>query len=415
MSGSTPSGNDDIIEGDATAFVVGVPKTGQSEFVDYLRLGQASGYDEGFLQEDPAASGASPTLISKQGTTSPFSDGQLAYTTGTMQLVAPYSYIRLGTATTYETWLPPSTSSPDGTVQPDNGGSFPSKGVVIYSNDTLQTFAPSINQTTSEFSQWQDDSLSVVMNGSDVMAANRTLGSSGWSASFQRAAQLNTVLGSITTAITGQNITQWLGNDASTGLGSLLWSNYGSTQNVFGGQVVNLINSSVDVQGWGETKVGSDITTVATGSIILAANPVAAAVGVSATAVSNRISMAVGIIATAVEVAMDIISDVTVTEMGKVNGQNSADMRTATDVAFGAIGAASVAVLVIQAMAIITGVVASVTGSVAGKTPLAGIILSEYGTQIQCGTSVIYMSSAGGIYTSSPTQLNNVLTTTFSV
>ena len=400
MPDDTPSASNDIIQNDAQSFVVGVPDANHT-FANYLRLGAASTADEGALQQDPAATTTSksqPPLISNAGTTSPFTAGTVGYSNGTMQLVAPYSYIRLGQTTPYETWLPPVTTSnltstgpQDTPFAPTAGGSFPAKGVVIYSNDTIQTSAPTISQTTNEFTSWSADSLSVVLNGDEVMSASRNYGSGGWSAQFTRADQMNTTLGTTTNAITGQSITQWLGNDASTGLGGLLWSNFGTTQNVFGGQVVNLFDWDIDVQGSFATKIQGQSTSVATQGFTFAVIPIAGAARYKSYATVGKINFVAGLIATAVEVAMDILSDVEVTK----SSDDDSAMRDATKRAFEAVATASTAIVVLQAMTALMGLIAYAYGKTAWDACTAGIKISDGMVVIKAGASEFQLSTTG--------------------
>src|SRR5262249_18371360 len=147
-------------------------------------------------------------------------------TTGTMQLVAPWSYIRLGTATTYESWLPtiPSSSSDVPTAfGPDNiggnaGSTYPN-GLFLYSNNAINLAAPTISQTAAEYSTFSGDSLSVVHDGKVAISSTYTTPYYPFTSTYQILTAMNVTVGAVSNMITGNSLTYWLGNDASTGVG----------------------------------------------------------------------------------------------------------------------------------------------------------------------------------------------------
>ena len=296
----------------------------------------------------------------------------------------------------------PTSASPPGQTPPDwesylrlgqsnnndesalsQGQSFPD-GVLIYSTDSVQLVGPTFNQ-------WSGDSLSVVLDDKTVMSANYRMGGGGGaSATYQVGAAMNTTIGTITNLITGNSITQWLGNDASTGLGSLLWSNYGTTQNVFGGQNVNIINSNIDVQGWGDTKIVNTTTTTATSNILLCVSPAAVAGGVPATAVTSKMALVAGIVSTIAEVMMDIVDDSVVAGVGSRDDSNA--MQAAMKASIGLVTTASAAVLVIQAMTIAAGQIAKAAAAGAEASAIAGIRISPAGVLIAAGVTKLFVS-----------------------
>lgn len=416
MSGqTTTNGSTDVVDDSGQTFAVEVP-SGTSTPVSYLRMGVADTAAETSLPQDPAATGSAVKAISATTTTSPFSAGELVYTAGTTQIVAPYGYIRVGTPTTYESWLPTSTTPPDAGKVPVFAPSaaspsdfFSANGTLIYSNDTLQLFAPTISQTTSEFSHWSSDTLSVVGDSDGVISATRIWGSSSWpwSATFQRADAMNSTLGTTTNLITGNAITQWLGNDASTGTGGLLWSNYGLTQNLFGGQIVNIINTAIDVQGFGEVKVVQDYELEAAASIELVVSPPAGVVGTSAGAVVEKIAMIVGVVSALAEDVANGLAGINTEVQSAKHPTSDAQMRATMEAAFIEIAAASGAVLVTQAVAATAGVLAKSAAEAAAAAAVAGIKITPAGILLQTGPTKVWIDM-GGIYNSTAGIINNI-------
>ncbi len=414
MSGQT--GTDDIVENDATAFVVAVPSTDNTEFTNLLRLGHANPADEGKLAQDPAAK--TPTLISAwSATASPFSDGELAYSTGTTQLVAPYGYIRIGTATTYEGWLPDDAATATGkAIAPPAGTpptTFDADSVLIYSSNTVQLFAPTISQTTNELSSWSSDNLSVIADSSNVISATRSWGSGDWpaSATYQRVDAMNSTLGTTTNLVTGNAMTQWVGNDASTGLGGLLWSNYGHTQNVFGGWIVNMINSAIDVQGFNEVKILTDYQVDALAAIRLLVTEGSEISGLTSSTIAKVgwITAAVSALALA---GLNLTSSVSVDRTGAAATQPTTDaasgsvtpssntslnsaMRTAMETSFVEVTAASALILLTQAMAIAAGVAANFEGAAAQASAGAGLEITPLGILMQAGPTKMLIDATG--------------------
>ncbi|MEJ0020552.1 MAG: hypothetical protein WDN25_29185 [Acetobacteraceae bacterium] len=298
-------------------------------------------------------------------------------------------YLRLGNPdTTYEGTLKDFSSSTGG-----NLGT--SAGALIYSTEQVQLAAPTINQVASVFSGWSGDNLSVVGDSSAVVSATRTWGSSDWpaTATFQRADSFNTTLGTVTNLITGNSVTQWLGNDASTGTGGLLWSNYGTTQNVFGGQIVNMINGAIDVQGFGEVKIVPEYSIVAPTAISFAVTP-AAGVATWATVI-EKVAVWGGLISALAQDGLNATSSIATDVAGKQHSQNQSDMQDAMAAAAKEIAAATGAVLVLQAMAIAAGAAAALTAKVDAATALGQVTISDVGVRIKGLASEILVDDAG--------------------
>ena len=287
-------GGTDTPQGASFALTVPGPGTPPSPtFVDLTRLGAVDASDEPLLNVDPSNT-ASSTFASATGSSSvpgaaPFGAGGLSYTTGTLQFVAPKSYLRLGGAGGYEAWL---TSDPDNAASPSKpsdatAAPFGGTGIVLHSEEQITSFAPAINNKASaitnsvdDITTWSENAVSAVYANSEhtkiAVLSGTTMPISNFvcNANFQIADNLSSIVGNSISTIGGNAATIWTGADASTGLGSLLWSNFGYTQNVFAGQIVNMINGSVDMQGLKDSKY-SDFDVLAPKKIDLCVAPVA--------------------------------------------------------------------------------------------------------------------------------------------
>ncbi len=97
-------------------------------------------------------------------------------------------------------------------------------------------------------------------------------------------------------------------------MGSLLWSNFGVTQNVFAGTIVNMTNGNVEVQGWGETKF-SDQTIYAPNQLLLAVSGTAATATLAArftlatTILNGAAGAVIGVVAALVAAQTGVTAD----------------------------------------------------------------------------------------------------------
>ena len=414
MADSLTPGSNDIIQGTTLTFSVGVPDAALSQWVSYLRLGRADNTDEGALQEDPAATQASAALISSSETISPFSDGGLVYTTGHAQFVAPYSYIRLGRPTAYETWLPVSTTQVSKTHAPEafapaaGSTSLQANGLLLYSNDTVQVFAPKIKQMTSDFSAWSGERMSVVGDSTGLMTASRTWGTAAWPATveFQRANTMNSTLGSVTNMITGNTMSSYLGNYATSSSGSKLTAHYGVNQNVTGGHIVNIVNDAVTVQGFGQTAIGKAFNQVVSGQVRIAVNPAA---GVSPAAkVAAKVAIVSGLLSALSQAGLNLASNVGTSVDGAASAQDVNQMKSVLAKGFEEVLAASSAVLVMQAMALVAGIWAAATAEAEFLTAGSSIWATNQAIRIKVGGTRMAITSAG-ISANTPTINNNAV------
>lgn len=318
-SDTTPSGGNDTQQG--ASFAAMVPFSGTSigataTYSDLTRLGAIDPTDEPVLNADPAD--ATSKTFAQDGSASPFAAGGLFYTLDTLQLVGPDSYLRVGTPSHYEWWLTNDPTKPQPPAKPGTNASMMDldpplggEGVALHSSNQISFFAPTINQSsnTSLNVTWASSSRIGILAG-QVQDAAGTL----TNATYQVVDDLTTTVGNVLNTVAGQSATVWTGADASTGLGSLLWSNFGATQNVFGGMVTNMTNGAVEVQGWGETKFQSS-TVFAPDQILLAVagiavpNTLATRFSTATKAINITAAACIGVVSTLIAMQTGIAAD----------------------------------------------------------------------------------------------------------
>ncbi|MGO1077497.1 hypothetical protein [Inquilinus sp. CA228] len=298
-------------------------------------------------------------------------------------------YLRLGDPdSTYELDL----------IDPTDGGTDKTlktqKGALIYSTESVTLSGPTVTQFAKYVADWSSDNLSVVGTGSDFQSATWKGSSAGATTTFQRVANLTTTLGSTTNLLTGNSMTQWLGNAASTGTGSLLWSNYGFTQNVFGGQIVNIINNTIDVQGIGETKIVPEYSVVAPTSITLSVSP-ASAISTYAKVIGGFAAFS-GIASALVQDGLDAASVIDPEiEGSRDTGLDS--MRDAMARVTDEIITASALIAVMQAMAIAAGAAAAISAKLNSSIAPSRIKITEDGVTIRGAMAATMDIGASGI------------------
>ena len=250
------------------------------------------------------------------------------------------------------------------------------EGIVLYSYDNFTVYAPTSQTVSNIWSDWSAESLSVtVTNG---LVSNASFSSKGLISTYASAAQMAINASDLVSFNGGNTMTVWAGNDASTGVGGLLWSNYGATQNIFGGQIVNITAAPgngvvMNVQGWGETALASTYAVSAATSITFSVDPLAvAAAGTPAKIWADRLmtaslvvagvaSVVAGIEDAAIGTTLDIIGAPTMENYNKIK----ATMITAASVS----AALSSVIVACQIAAMAAGIVASrAAGSTLGGT-----------------------------------------------
>ncbi|MBS0558688.1 MAG: hypothetical protein JSR21_01405 [Proteobacteria bacterium] len=250
------------------------------------------------------------------------------------------SYLRLGQPDSdVEKSL--SAAPKAGTIKTENG--FDS-GVLLYTQGHYQTVAPAV--TT-----WSGDTLSAVRSGNYLVSASYVTPDLPYAVNYSSQLVYSTTFGNVSNFVTGNQLAYWLGNSASTGVGGLLWSNVGLTQNVFAGQIVNVISDSIDVQGWREAKGQVVADTIASTSVGLAVSP---ATGVTVEAIAGSVKLKLGRANAIVAAILAAGSQAAIGITGDITADPDA-LRIALQVSGGALGVASTAVLLLQAVVASSG------------------------------------------------------------
>lgn len=284
---------------------------------------------------------------------------------------------------------------------PSRGQAYsPAKGALVYSTEEIDLVAPTINQISGQQSDFAGDRLSYVGSGDHVVSATRTWGSAAYSATanFQWGNLFNTTMGNTASLVEGNSVTQWLGNDASTGIGSLLWSNYGSTQNVFGGQIVNIVNSGIDVQGFGEAKILNNYSLVAGTSLALGVTP--AALTAPWAGVPEKLAT-IGTLIAAVTAGLGSGATLGLEIWQAGDARDGAAVRDAMAGMLATTAAVTGAVVALQIMAVAAGAAALIAGTADSAAAAARIEIDAYSITFRAGNSAIGISPTN-IYKSSP-------------
>ncbi|WP_048859546.1 hypothetical protein [Acidisphaera rubrifaciens] len=250
------------------------------------------------------------------------------------------------------------------------------EGIVLYSYDNFTVYSPNTQYIANIKADWSAEALSAtVTNG---LVSNASYSSKGLISTYASAAQMAINASDLVSFNGGNTMTVWAGNDASTGVGGLLWSNYGATQNIFGGQIVNITAAPgngvvMNVQGWGEAALASAYAVSAATSIKFSVDPLAvAAAGTPAQkwadalmtaslVVAGVASMLAGIEDVGIGTALDLIGAPTMENYDKIK----TTMITAASVS----AALSSVIVACQIAAMAAGIVASqAAGSSLGGT-----------------------------------------------
>jgi hypothetical protein len=232
------------------------------------------------------------------------------------------------------------------------------KGILVYSADEYTVYSPQIRtvgETSS--SSWSNQNMTVTTDGDKVVAYSYS-GPLGITASYQNQDAISMTFGYNCSFVLGSAMTVWTINDASTGLGGLLWSNFGLTQNIFDGQVVNINGSDITVQGIGATSLTESSSIVATSNITLTVNPLttAATVALKVAGILGQVARfagdgVVGLGAAAVNVATTVSTE----ELSEGESSISTAVKDSYDAAL----AVSAAIVAIQAIASLAGITMS--------------------------------------------------------
>lgn len=309
------------------------------------------------------------------------------------------SYMRLGQPDTgAENALSTSPTPGDGTASGNFG-----PGVLLYTQGQYQQVAPVVTS-------WSGDSLSAVKDGNSLVNATYGSASAQFTYNFAVEALFNNTVGNVSNFITGNQLAYWIGNSASTGLGGLLWSNVGLTQNVFAGQIVNLINKNIDIQGVGEAKVQTSFDVLTGASIDLLVSPGAT---VSAAAIAGGIRTALVSVSAIGAAALAIASEMQTGISGDLSSDPDTLRKNFSDSAKELVGATA-AVFLLQAVVASAGRAVQAIAEAAKLTATAKVKVDEVGITLQYGVDSALMVTADGVYIKGPELMASVPIVTYA-
>lgn len=268
------------------------------------------------------------------------------------------------------------------------------KGILIYSADQYTVYAPQIRAVGStSTSSWANEQMTITTDGTDVVGYSY-VGPLGFTASFQKLDAISITNGSTSNFIAGNAMTVWSGNDASTGLGGLLWSNFGLTQNIFDGQVVNINGPDMSVQGRFATSIAPTVSTAATRSIELAVNPISAFGNTSMTVASRMRLLTLAAGALAAGVAPVVIDNLAIHSTDNMSASES-DIKASAKAEFDAAAVISVTIIAIQAIASLSGLVlTAAAGALFTADPFSKLSLGVEEAVLSIAPSALTLSPA---------------------
>jgi hypothetical protein len=231
------------------------------------------------------------------------------------------------------------------------------KGMLAYSADQYTVYSPQVRMVgRTSSSSWSNQNMTVTTSGDKVTAYTYS-GPLGIKASYQNQNTIAMTFGYNCNFVLGSSISASTINNASTGMGGRLSSNFGLTQNLYDGQTVTINGSAMAVQGIGATSVNESSSTLAASSITLAVNPAASTTTMTAARLLGQITRfagdgVVGLGATSINVAT------TVSTAALRDGESA--ISDAVKGSYDAALAVSAAIVAIQAIASLAGITMSV-------------------------------------------------------
>jgi hypothetical protein len=298
---------------------------------------------------------------------------------------ANYHYLRLGMAdSAIEGTLPADPNNPAGAT---NGTSLPDTGISLFTTGSYTLSAPSVNS-------WSSDNLTAVVKGKDLYTASYTTspinGMRPATVTFQNVDQMTNTAAASTNFLNGDALTYWNGNDQSLGIGGLLWANYGLTTNLFGGFIVNLTNTSAELQGFGSYKVEQSAGISAAQNITFAVSPLAGGFddNIRMITILSVVMATLTAITTAMNAAM--------TAEMKLCGQDEASLKNMMQVLYKEQIAATSLVTVIQAMSILVAIKIKLIQAAAGAST-AMIEMTNIGVVIRSPMAVVLSSGESAV------------------
>ena len=333
-----------------------------------------------------------------------------------------YSYFRMGAASAEpETTLPADVTAP-GTQASFTASPFP-EGGLLYTNGTITLTAPTTNivspsvivDTTSltnflnpppstGISAFAPTTLTAVVNGSQLCSASMTtngdwgIGGRAANVTFQNTDQLTMTEGLNTNYLTGDALTFWTGNDQSIGFGGLLWANIGVTSNLFGGMIVNCTNQACEVQGLGEYKVTTKYGVTTPDSISLKIAPSTAATIVSAATVTAFLNTVMGLGALAAAAYSAEVLD----KLNTVDANNADALKSRMKTTNSDLDTMTMLIVGVQALSVILGVVLQFKRPADGAAATSQLSLSDGSALMSVAANTLSISPAlVGLYAGS--------------
>lgn len=372
--------------------VITVPAATHPGTGSLLRLGRPSAEDEGPLPLDPTHPPTVRTGAEPPNGESPFPDGLLAYSTGTVQLLGPHGYLRIGSHTRYEHWFP---TTPDPGLRTQPAGSGPvwarEHGMLLYSPHTISIAADTASTSAVRTDTYTSDTVRMLGDRSGVAALSGSVNESGSTADVAliRGNAYAAQIGAVTSILTGNGIQNYLGNIASIGVGGRLVANIGATQHINAGQIVSIANSNISVEGWRATKIGQAVRVAAVEQLTLACAPLGAtAMGIAAGVIAKTAALAAiaGVLApVAVEIALDVQADVA----------SDDELRTGLKHARLEIALVEGLTVLVQVLTIIAGVLMKKAADAAALAATSRIVMTPVGVTIASGPNSLEVTDDG--------------------
>jgi hypothetical protein len=310
------------------------------------------------------------------------------YVPNTKSSPPSYNYFRLGaTDADIEKGLPSDPDKPSGQSAAAAGDKLPDPGIALYTTGSYTLTAPSMNS-------WTADSLNAVTDGSTLFTASYTTGTSYGlrpaTVTFQNVDQFTNTAAASTNFLNGDALTFWNGNDQSIGLGGLLWSNYGFTTNLFGAWILNLTNSSAEVQGFGSIKLEETSSVAASKAIDFAVTPLppngALGYGYRTLQVAAALSAVLTLATSGMTAAMTI-------ELERAD-RDAASLKAAMQkLYFEQIGSLGV-VAIVQALSILVAIMLKVQQG-QKQAAVASFNMNNNGINLRFGATTLSLTNAG--------------------
>ena len=268
-------------------------------------------------------------------------------------------------------------------------------GALIYSTEQVNLVAPTITQTANIVSDWSSDKLSIVGKDGKFSSATWLAGSQTWPATttFQRADDFNTTLGSITNVITGNTINQVTGNIANSSVGASLRANMGLTQNVFSGQLVDIVNQTISVRGLGQRSIVPIHQVVASESLTLAVSPLAA--NPWWLSLLGKFAVWGGAVSAACQGGLNLTDSIATEIVGAATKSDVEDVKDAMKASLAEVAAITSGVLVMQAMVIAAGAATIIAAKADEVAAPFGIQITEGEVKIWAGPSSFVITPIG--------------------